>query len=45
MMHRANASFDENEKGSMQQGAFADLRLTFLVFEESAPANDQALAT
>jgi hypothetical protein len=29
----------------MQQGGFADLRLTFLVSEESAPANDQALAT
>jgi len=32
----ADASFDENEKGSIQQGKLADLRLAFLVSEEAA---------
>src|SRR6266496_3882407 len=36
----ADAAFDENEKGSIQQGKLADLRLAFLVSEETAPAND-----
>jgi predicted amidohydrolase YtcJ len=35
-LHGADASFDENEKGSIQQGKLADLRLAFLVSEEAA---------
>jgi hypothetical protein len=33
---RAYASFEETKKGSMQQRELADLRLTFLVSEETA---------
>ena len=32
----ANLAFDENQKGSIQQGKLADLRLAFLVSEETA---------
>jgi predicted amidohydrolase YtcJ len=32
----AYASFDENEKGLIQQGELADLRLPFFVSEETA---------
>jgi hypothetical protein len=35
-MHRAYASFEETKKGPMQQRELADLRLTFLVSEETA---------
>jgi hypothetical protein len=35
-MHRAYASFDKTKKGSMPQRELADLRLTFLVSEETA---------
>jgi hypothetical protein len=35
-MHRAYASFDKTKKGSMQQRELADLRLPFLVSEETA---------
>jgi hypothetical protein len=39
-LHGAYASFDENEKGSIQQAKLADLPLTFLISEETAAADD-----
>jgi hypothetical protein len=39
------ASLDENEKCLIQQSELADLRLAFLVSEEAAVADDQAVAT
>ena len=37
-LHGAYASFDENEKGSIQQGKLADLRLPFLISKETPKA-------
>jgi len=41
----AYASLDENEEGLIQQGELADLRLPFPVPEQTAAADDQAIAT
>jgi hypothetical protein len=38
-------SFDENEKGSIQQGKLADLPLTFLISEETPKAFGDDLGT
>jgi len=44
-MHRAYASFDKTKKSLMQQRELADLRLPFPISEETASADDQAVAT